>query len=166
MGFFDLFAGHNKNKKSIPSLPVEKCRTSLVKALCLATNSRNSFVKNYPELNSILARSERPHDDWCFFFIAGGIFTALSHPLCKGKLREDILNDAQQINAQMLDFIDDIYEFFSKKADETSDPKHIIGLWVLWNIGGGMPSLEECRALAPAIGSFLNKVISDCFQSK
>jgi hypothetical protein len=163
MGFFDLSAEYNQQRPDIPRLPTEKCKTSIAKALCLASNASNKIEASFPELSSILARSKTPHNDWCFFFVAAGLYTASSHPYCTDQLREEMLNDAKQIDAQMPVALDDLCDFIDKKAEESSDPLALIGLWVLWNIGGGMPGHDECKMLAPAIGSFLRKVVSDCF---
>ena len=164
MGFFDLFAEHDKQRPNIPRLPIEKCKTSVAKALCLASNAANKIEARFPELTSVLARSQNPHNDWCFFFVAAGLYTASLHPYCTAQLREEMLTDAEKIDAQMPTALDDLCDFIDKKADESSEPLALVGLWVLWNIGGGMPSHNECKTLAPAIGAFLRKVVSDCFQ--
>lgn len=129
----------------------------------IVISSTRSFMDKYPVLLKILARSKKGFNDWDFYMTVAmvGIYF-MSNKVGKEEA-ENIYNQLQQLDKQMPEALNNFFDFLDKK-----DAKHtnlsqltaIIGVWVLWNIVGDTPSLEECRELAPAIGSYLSKALN------
>ena len=156
-----------EKQPEMPHIPgahnaISECQTSFVKGLILASISLSTdLAKQYPELNSVFAKSKRALLDWEFFFIAAGTGLALRDPRCSKSFCDAVLKDASLCDHQMMVAIENLNGFVDSR-DESLDILPATGVWVLWNIAQECPSHEESKALAPAIGVILNKILMDC----
>ncbi len=144
----------------------DKCQTSFIKGLIAASIALSTdLAKQYPELNSVFAKSNRALLDWEFFFIAAGAGLALRHPHSSKQFCDAVMKDISLCDRQMPEAIKNLDEFIDAR-DESLDILPAIGVWVLWNIAQECPAHDESKALAPAIGVILNKILLDCLGGK
>lgn len=138
------------------SLVVDHLRLASISALPI-------FEEKYPELLSVLNKSQRPSNDWNFFMTAAGIGLVLMKLSNQDTARKDILDRAVAVDKQLPVAVDNLFEFLRKKKLDSApvDVHQQIGIWVLWNIAGACPSYEECSALAPVIGSYLSSAVDE-----
>lgn len=133
----------------------------LIDGIRMATiNSTVSFMDKFPILRTILSKSKHPSSDWDFFMVSAGVGIYFLTNKSYEKEADEITNQLSEIDKQMPDAVHDFFNFI--RAKETSEELTFgIGTWVLWNIMGEKPTLEECKELAPTIGKYLLKVVSD-----
>lgn len=146
-----------------PQYPVSQCESKLVPALILtASGITNELRERYPEFTTVLSRSQHPLSDWIFFFVAGGSGLAIFLPECPEALHQQIRSDLVKMERELPVALDNLTIFLKEYEDMSLDLHSKIGIWVLWNIGQERPSYEESKALGPAIGRLLHKIVSDC----
>lgn len=66
-----------------------------------------------------------------------------------------------KLDKQMVGAVDNFFTFTKKGENTAVDIRLAIGFWVLWNIMGSPPTEEESAELAPAIGTYLQNLISN-----
>lgn len=124
------------------------------------------FIDKYPILKEVLNKSRNPSNDWDFFMTVAGVGSYLStHGVNEAK-HEEILIELAEFDKQGVEALNNFTGFIEKNKDKDNDLKAIVGFWVLWNIKGSSPSHKESRELTPAIGTYLQKVISDLTSEK
>jgi hypothetical protein len=62
---------------------------------------------------------------------------------------------------QMSEGLNNFFSYFESRKDPALDPRVMVGFWVLWNIAGEPPTQEQSKDLAPAIGMYLDRVVTD-----
>ena len=130
----------------------------------LSISNMNRFVERYPELDSVLKRSSKPMiPSWTLYMNAAGVGLALLSEECSETTRKAIIAEAAQVDPLMPRAVENLHSHLQNDGTETEDTLSLTGLWVLRSIGGEEPSYEEMKALAPAIGSYLNGVVAAFF---
>lgn len=127
----------------------------------VASGSQNNFIDKFPVLLKILSKSKNPLMDWIFFMTVAGVGIYFLTNKSTEKEAIEISEELKKINKQMPQAMDHFFDYVEQQKEAGVNLEAIIGYWVLWNIMNAEPTLEECTALAPAIGVFLSKVVSD-----
>lgn len=123
-----------------------------------AIGSLTPFRKRFPELMTIMARGNAGSLDWDFFMTAAGCGIAVLQTTVASE-RVEILSQASEINERIPAAVQNFLEFLDKYSDLEGPFHHRVGTWVVWNIAGELPPLEEFQRLAPAIGAYLQGVV-------
>jgi len=126
-----------------------------------AIGSMTSFIDKFPILRTILSKSKHPSNDWDFFMIVAGVGIYFLTNRTNEEEANEIARQLLEIDRQMLEAMDNFFNYIEKGKKASVGLRTDIGCWVLWNIMGNEPTLEECTELAPAIGIYLMKVVSD-----
>lgn len=74
---------------------------------------------------------------------------------------KELLIELAEFDKQSVEALNNFTVFIKNNENESIDLKAGVGFWVLWNIKGSQPTQDESRELAPAIGAYLHKIISD-----
>lgn len=120
------------------------------------------FVDKYPVLRTVLSKSKRPSDDWDFFMTIAGVGVYLLMFKFSDEDHKKVMTQLSEFDSQMLGGINNLFDYIEgQKGNAGVGFEKKIGFWVLWNIAGDAPSIEESTALAPAIGIYLEKVVKD-----
>jgi 23S rRNA A2030 N6-methylase RlmJ len=120
-----------------------------------------SFIDKFPILRTILSKSKRPSNDWDFFMTVAGVGIYFLTNKTNEEEANKIARRLSEIDRQMPEAMDNFFNYIEKGKKAGVSLTADIGYWVLWNTMGDEPTLEECTELAPAIGIFLMKVVSD-----
>ncbi|KAF0124603.1 MAG: hypothetical protein FD154_2299 [Elusimicrobia bacterium] len=123
-------------------------------------SAQTMLREKYPELLSVLARSPRPSNDWDFFMTAAGVGYAIIVTNASGEEKAAILRQAAEIDSQLPAAISNLFDFVEKQKSAEAGLRANLGVWVLWNIGGGCPEHREMEKLAPAIGMYLEILVT------
>lgn len=124
------------------------------------------FIDKYPVLKELLNKSKNPSSDWDFFMTVAGVGCYfLTNKISETKHKE-ILTELAGFNRQGIEALNNFTEFIQKNKNEDIDLNSSVGFWVLWNIKGNPPTQEEARELAPAIGVYIQKIISNLTSEK
>ena len=139
---------------------------SLVKVLNLAVlGAERQLRQTYPALLTILSKSSHPSSDWRFFMTAGGVGMYLLINKVGEKEEKEIMDQLIGRDRQeMIYAIDNLSTYLKTRKNmklDTQTIQQVIGFWVLWNIAGDPPTMEECKGLAPAIGMFLYNIVTN-----
>jgi len=119
------------------------------------------FIDKYPILKKLLNKSENPSSDWDFYMTVAGVGSYfLTNKVSEIKHKE-LLIELAELDKQGVEALNNFTVFIENNKNEGIDLKASIGFWVLWNIKGSQPTQDESRELAPAIGAYLQKIISD-----
>jgi hypothetical protein len=129
----------------------------LVSGIKLAVITCNIFIEKYPVLTGVLNKSKHPHDDWVFFMTIAGVGIYLLTHKVSDKEYNEIVIQLSGIDKQMPEALNNLFGFIKHPKDLRVE----IGFWVLWNIAGEPPTHEESMELAPAIGTYLTRVVKD-----
>lgn len=119
------------------------------------------FENKFPVLRTILNKSQHPTNDWTFFMTVAGMGTYFLTNRSNEEEAKEIAKRLSEINKQMPEAMDNFFGYINKNKETSVNLTITIGHWVLWNIIRGNPTHEECKELAPAIGTYLMKIISD-----
>jgi len=128
----------------------------------LVITSLVPFLDKYPELKDILNASQNSASNWDFFMtVAGaGLYLTANEKVDDNEIR----NQLAEIDKQMPTALGNFYCFIKNNKSDKLSIESVIGFWVLWNIKGQTPTENESKNLAPAIGRYLSKLISDLKQ--
>lgn len=118
------------------------------------------FREKYPELLSVLSRSQQPSNDWDFFMTAAGVGYAITSTNAQGEERDTILRQASEIDPQLPAAVDNLFDFIKKQENVGAELRANLGVWVLWNIAGSCPEHREMEKLAPAIGMYIETLVT------
>lgn len=119
------------------------------------------FRTKFPVLITILSKSKHPSNDWDFFMTVAGVGIYFLTNKTNVEEANKIANQLLEIDRQMPEAMDNFFSYIKKGGEASVDLMADIGYWVLWNIMGDKPKYEECVALAPAIGTYLARVVND-----
>ena len=119
------------------------------------------FVDKFPILRTILNKSQHPSDDWDFFMLSAGIGTYFLTNESSKEEANEIADQLSRIDKQIPDAIHNFFNYINKGQKAGINLVVDIGYWVLWNITGNEPTYEECKELAPAIGTYLMKLVGN-----
>ncbi len=129
----------------------------LIRGIALAVTTYYPFVEKYPVLTGVLNKSKHPHDDWVFFMTVAGVGIYLLTYKVSKEEHAEIVIQLSKIDKQMPEALSNLYSYIKQPKDVRIE----IGFWVLWNIAGEPPTHEESMELAPAIGTYLARVVED-----
>jgi hypothetical protein len=134
---------------------------SLAKMIQISVSSLRTFEEKFPVLQGILAKSKHPYGDWRFYMtVAGTGFYMLKYENDPEKL-EIYAKTLSELYGDFPAGLDNFFHYMELKEDSDLNIDSKIGFWVLWNIAGEPPSHDEAQSLAPALGVYLEKVVSD-----
>lgn len=128
-----------------------------IEGIRLAVITYNIFIEKYPVLTGVLNKSKHPHNDWVFFMTIAGVGIYLLTHKVSDKEYNEIVIQLSGIDKQMPEALNNLFGFIKHPKDLRVE----IGFWVLWNIAGEPPTHEESMELAPAIGTYLARVVED-----
>jgi len=97
---------------------------------------------------------------------AAGVGFAIISTNAQGEEKDTILRQAAEIDVQLPVAVNDLFDFIEKQKDVAVGLQAHMGVWVLWNIGGGCPSHREMEKLAPAIGMYIDKLVTKFLNEK
>jgi len=119
------------------------------------------FIDKYPVLKELLNKSKSPSNDWDFYMTVAGVgIYLLANKVNETKYKE-LLIELAEFDKQSVEALNNFKAFMENNKNEGIDLKTSAGFWVFWNIKSSQPTHDESRELAPAIGAYLHKVISD-----
>ena len=119
------------------------------------------FTDKYPVLKELLNKSKNPSSDWDFYMTVAGVGSYLLTNKVSDTKHKDLLTELVEIDKQSVVALNNFTMFVKNNKNGSIDLKASVGFWVLWNIKGEQPTQEESQELAPAIGAYLYKIISD-----
>lgn len=119
------------------------------------------FIDKYPVLKELLNSSKNPSSDWDFYMTVAGVGSYLLTNKDSGTKHKEILIELAEFDKQGVEALNNFTMFIENNKNKGIDLKASVGFWVLWNIKGSQPTQDESRELAPAIGVYLYKIISD-----
>lgn len=120
------------------------------------------FLDKYPELKDIINTGQNSVSNWDFSMTVAGAGLYLT--VNEGVDDNEIRNQLAEIDKQMPTALDNFCGFINNNKNDKLNIEAVIGFWVLWNIKGQTPTENESKNLAPAIGRYLSKLISDLKQ--
>jgi hypothetical protein len=120
-----------------------------------------AFLQKYPVLRRILSKSQRPKNDWDFYMTVAGLGVYYLRHKVSPHRHSALMAAISQFDRQMPEGLSNLYGYFASHTDANIDSRIKVGFWVLWNIAGEPPTQEESRDLAPAIGVYLDRVVTD-----
>jgi len=119
------------------------------------------FIDKYPVLKKLLNKSKNPSSDWDFYMTVAGVGSYFLINKVSETKHKKLLIELAEFDKQGVEALNNFTVFIENNKNEGIDLKASVGFWVLWNIKGIQPTQDESRELAPAIGAYLHKIISD-----
>ena len=119
------------------------------------------FNEKYPILLTVLSKSKHPSSNWGFFMTVAGIGMHVFSTKISEEEYEAITKQLENLDKQMINALANLRQYLETRKGVDLDLRSTVGFWVLWNITGNPPTHDESKELAPAIGVYLQKVVSD-----
>lgn len=132
----------------------------------ISVSDTRAFKEQFPVLQTILSKSKHPLDDWLFYNTVAGVGIYMLKYENDAEKWEIYTESLSELYGDFRAGLDNFFQYLQLKKDTDSQINSVIGFWVLWNIAGDPPSLDESQSLAPALGVYLDKVVSDLATSR